>query len=86
MLDCDKERWNRIIERLKATSKEIDTLTSTMLEEDMEDTDCWYIIDNLRWASREAFDVVDYIEGALAMNEGPDAFKAYVNQTSGSNT
>lgn len=82
MTATNKMRWERIIERLKATSKEIEALAPTMLEENMEDTDCWYISTNLNWASRWTLDVVDYIEDALAMNKGPDAFVAYVEQKS----
>ena len=78
MTHTDKERWERIIQRLKATSKEIETLAPAMLEENMEDTDCWYIAENLRWASREIDSSINSIEDALAMNEGPEVFIAHV--------
>ena len=80
MTATNKLRWEKIIERLKATSKEIEALAPTMLEENMEDTDCWYISENLNWASRWTLEAVDEIEDALAMNEGPDAFVAHLNQ------
>lgn len=76
----NKERWERIIQRLEATSKEIETLTPTMLEEEMEDIDSWYIVGNLRWASEWVEDSIESIKDAMAMNEGPEAFSARITQ------
>lgn len=76
----NKERWERIIQRLEATSKEIETLTPTMLEVEMEDIDLWYIADNLRWASRWAEDSIELIKDAMAANEGLEALYARIAQ------
>lgn len=79
MLDCDKERWDSIVSRLKATAKEIEILAPTMYE-NLDDEDVGTVGTNLRWASEWVLDGLDQIEDSLAFIKGPEAYSAYLDQ------